>query len=129
MIWIGLADVGKRHIGLLEFLLEQFHHMIGFGAHRFIHHHLQDQVGAAFQVQAQTDVFLHAAQQAVFFDSGYAPRPVISEENQGGEQHQHCHDKNCFYKNILLHRLNSGLPMQFRLLTCGYLIFPRHRHN
>src|SRR5579859_226355 len=52
---VGLIDVAIRNLVFAEQVLEALDGDIGIGVHRVVHLHLKDQVGAAFQVEAEMD--------------------------------------------------------------------------
>ena len=52
---IGLVDLRKAQVGRLQVLLDARHGVVGLGADRFRHHHLQNQVSAAAQIQTQVN--------------------------------------------------------------------------
>src|SRR6185437_7901678 len=53
--WVGLGDVGKSDVPGAQGGLEALNGLLGIHVHRIINLHLQDEVGAAFEVQAKVN--------------------------------------------------------------------------
>ena len=65
IIRVGLGDALARNVALGELVFQGFYGVIGVGGYGLVYHHLQDQVSATFEVQAQVDVVQHRLLQSV----------------------------------------------------------------
>src|SRR5437660_1786104 len=55
VLFVRLADVCKRRVGLFQLLLKELDRMVGLGTDRFIHNDLKDEISPAFQVKTKVD--------------------------------------------------------------------------
>src|SRR5208283_1978596 len=62
---IGLGDIGKGNLALVELLFEDFDSVVGISVDRVIHLHLQDEVGSALQIESQVNALGHGIEQAL----------------------------------------------------------------
>ena len=95
---IGLVDLRKAQVGRLQILLDAPHRVVGFGVDRFLDLHLQDQVSAAAQIQAQVNALGHGLQQGLAAEARRHPEDAVDAN------HQDRNNQGNFVVEILLHR-------------------------
>ena len=78
----GLYTWEIGDVGLLQILLNLRHGVVGLGIHRLRHLHLQDQVRAALQIQAQMNPAGYGAQQRLSADPGWNSEDSIEANQQ-----------------------------------------------
>ena len=108
LIWIESASSMRRRIvavhgrvvdaGLAQLFLQPLHGLIGFHLHGVLHLHLQDQVAAAAQIQAQIDVLLNVGFQFVQ-RLGQPDDPVHADEQHHQNRQSLSTSLSCSYQS------------------------------
>ena len=87
---IGLGDFSEGDVGALEGVLQALDRTVAVGVDGVVHLHLQNQVGAALQVEAQVNALLQRSPQAL-------SRETAGDADDAEEKEdQHRNNQNCF---------------------------------
>ncbi len=95
--WVGLVHLGEAQVGRLQILLDAPYRVVRFGVDRFRHYHLQNQVSAAAQIQAEVNPLGQGFRQGLAGDARRHPEDAVDEN------HQDRNNQGNFTVEILLH--------------------------
>src|SRR5215469_2564086 len=99
---IRLRDRGVGDVGFLQPLLQYFLGPVCLSTDRIGDLHLENEMRATFEVQAQADSFQKALFQRVSTEAVGNAKNAVNKDKQDGN------NKESFKSYILLHVLNSG---------------------
>src|SRR5208337_4363012 len=101
LVGIGLDHLGIRHIPGFESVLDTGQGTVGFVADRFRDLHLQNEVHATLQIEAQMNAIGDGGPQGLATESRRNPEDAIEADQQHGE------DQGNFVFEIFLHDFDS----------------------
>ncbi len=90
LLGIGLEDRARSEAALLQIGLYPGHRIIRLRAHRFLHHHLQHQVGAALEVKTKMNAVGQRRLPGIEANSLRNPEDAVDEDEKNRK------DQDCF---------------------------------
>src|SRR6185437_9027847 len=82
---VRLGNVSKGDVSAAQGSLQALDGLLGVYIDRIIHLHLQDEVGAAFEVQAQGNAVLESLSQALSGKAGGDTENAVHEQQEDGD--------------------------------------------